>query len=128
MTTETEAGVTYQIEPIVDAMREAEPLIRAHIPEIDPPLGHDIHLEPGLYGDLESAGNLHCFVARCRGVMIGYCVAIHDRSHQHMGERHAHIDCVYMDPDHRWGMLAVRFMDWVDQELAGFGCHQVFHS
>lgn len=122
------ARIDFTIEPIRKAMVEAEPLLHDHLSNLDPPLGHRVTLRPDLYGDIEDAGVLLCFVARCAGEMIGYCTVMYDYALHAPDEKHANVDAVYLDPDCRWGPLAGRFLSWIDSELAARGVVQVFHA
>lgn len=122
-------SLRYGIEPIRSAMAEAEPLIRAHIAALDPPLGHDIELDPehGMHAAAEDAGMLLCFVARSEsGEMAGYCTVTYAPSMHIAREIHANVDSVYMDPVWRRGMEGIRFLDWVTSEMMSRGVSQMW--
>lgn len=107
--------IAYQQEFLASCRAEAEPLLARHWEEIA--LHRDlIPLAPDwdAYAELEAAGVLRIFTARCAEALVGY-FAVFVRPHLHYRHHvYAFNDVLFLAPEHRKGWTAaglIRFAE-----------------
>lgn len=110
--------ITYQQESLVTTKEDARPLLEKHWEEIA--LNKDtIKLNPDwdAYADLEDAGILKIFTARCDENLIGYFV-VFVRCHIHYKDNlFAYNDILYLDKDYRKGFTGAKLMKFAENCL-----------
>ena len=120
-------SVTFQRERVQDLWAELEPLLETHYREIA--AFQDIPLAPdkARYEHMEVAGALRVYVGRRDGQMVAYCVMVVQSNAHYRTSLQAAQDILYVDPDFRRGRIALRLIEFVEQELRQEGV-QVVHQ
>lgn len=116
-------AATFQCETLTaDAMREAEPLLRAHWAEVahydDIPLDPDV----AVYVATQNAGALRYYTIRdtADGSLLGYAVFF-VRAHPHYRTtRYAAQDVIFLHAGAR-GLIGLKFLKWCDAQLQAEG-------
>ena len=116
-------GYEINTEPFTyELYEEAAPLLEQHWEEIG--VNKDkIVLNPdeGFYFLLEEQKSLHCLIARHQDEIVGYIVTIVGSHPHYMDTRFGQNDILYIKPEHRKGMLAVRMMKKHEEEMKKLG-------
>lgn len=116
----------YQLEHPGDIIDCAD-LIAEHREAV--PTGHIGQFGPSrkYYTALLEAGILTCIGVRYDGELVGYALAILDESHHNPGTILAHVDCIYVQPEHRPN-AGRKLMIVLDSYLESQGVHEVHHQ
>jgi hypothetical protein len=105
---------------------EMMPLFEKHYAEIatfkDIPLAPDI----AAYERVNAAGNLRIYTARQKDELVGYEVVFVNFSPHYRTSLQANPDLVFIDPRHRVGLTALRFIKWIDEQLKIEGVQVVY--
>lgn len=79
------------------------------------------------YAAYEQQGCFFCFTARDQGVLVGY-FGIYVTPSMHSQLLTATEDTFFLHPDARRGLNAVRFIKYVERQLAKMGVHEILFS
>lgn len=80
------------------------------------------------YDALDDVNRLLCCTVRDDGVLVGYCVIVQGADRHRGGSVVAVVDVVYISPTWRKGLLAMRFLRYVDNLLRELGVPEVLHQ
>ena len=118
--------VVYAVEPFSDALIvEILPLLRDHYNElIDDP---DIPLSPDLsrYYAMAGANLIHIVTARSEGELVGYTVNLLMRGLHYSTKIFATNDLVFVRKDFRKGVVGIRLLKVMEEELKKLGVHYI---
>jgi GNAT superfamily N-acetyltransferase len=115
-------GTKFALEDFHSVRGEVDELFYKHWEEIA--LNKDkIRLNPdwSYYEALHDANQLGVYTARKEGTLIGYFVVVATPHPHYKDHTFARNDILFIDPDHRKGLLGYRFLKWVVAELTGVG-------
>jgi GNAT superfamily N-acetyltransferase len=121
------ARVTFQRENLENFLDDARPLLERHWAEIAE--YGDIALDPDVdrYQTLENAGCLRIYTLRLDHRLIGYAVFLLSAHLHYKSSTHAYGDVLFIDPEHRRGLLATRLIEYTETELRKDGVQVVHH-
>lgn len=110
--------ITFQHEKLDGFVQEAKDLFKKHYDEIAERTDV-IELDPDLdrYAKLENNGKLEVHTIRDDGVLIGYSLWFLNYHIHYKKSFMASSDILYISPDHRKGMLGVKFIKWTTEEI-----------
>lgn len=108
---------------------QVQPLLERHYREIalyqDIPLAVDV----ARYEQMENLDMLRIYVARSGSAIAGYCAMIVQMNAHYNTSKQAAQDVIYIDPAFRRGRVALRLLQFVEQELKREGVQVVYqHS
>lgn len=88
----------------------------------------EIPLDPdfGEYQRLHDAGQIHCTVARSRGLCVGYAVLVIRRHLHYRTSLTGFFDLYYIDPRFRRGWTGVRLFRHAEAEMRRRGVERLF--
>lgn len=114
----------FQRETLFDIIEEVGPLLESHYQECGNPR---VKLNPrwDQYAALERMGMYAVFTVRSELELAGYCAFFLSHHMQHADMLSASNDVIYMKPEHRRGMNAIRFIDFCEQELKALGAQAI---
>lgn len=123
-------AITYQTEPFLSVIAEAEPLIRAHWEEIA--RNKDtipLNIDRIAYAKMDQRGQLLICTARDNGQIIGYAVYfILPHGHVHYrGTPWAESDIFWLAPDCRGHRIGLELFQFTEKMLAERGV-RVMHT
>ena len=105
---------------------DMQPMLIAHDEEI-PQLGLRYDPDWAVYKKMDECGALRIYTARIGDLLVGYQVFFIGY-HPHRKESlEATQDVLYMDPECRQGLAAVKFIKWCDNEIAKENIRVVHH-
>ena len=110
--------VSFQQEFLCQVEVDIVPLIEDHWEEIGQNKG-PIKLNPDwdAYKNLEQAGLLNVFTARSQGKLVGYFVVIVARHIHYKDHIFASQDLLYLCPEYRKGMTAIKLVKFAEKYL-----------
>lgn len=114
--------IKFALEDFYSVREEVDELFYKHWEEVA--LNKDkIKLNPdwSFYETLHTTNQLGVYTARKEGVLIGYFVVVASAHPHYKDHTFARNDILFIDPDHRKGLLGYRFIKWVVSELTGIG-------
>jgi L-amino acid N-acyltransferase YncA len=125
MTVATQA--VYQRERVDALWDEITPLLQQHWEEIA--FYDDIPLVPDreAYALMEMAGFLRCYTARIGGSLVGYAAFTVRKALHYATSIQAQYDVVYLDPQHRGGMVGLKLLQYSDAQLQAEGVQVAYH-
>ena len=113
-------------ESVLGVADEIIPLLEMHYDEIA--LHKDvIKLDPdwSRYVAMEETGNCHVFTMRECGVLIGYGVFFTSQHIHYQKTKVAHNDILYLVPDCRRGLSAIKFIKFCEDEMKAIGVNKM---
>jgi GNAT superfamily N-acetyltransferase len=119
--------VTFHTEPWSACLPDISQHWSAHWNEVA--LHKDeIPLDPDFdeYARIEKAGQLHCSVARHRGVCVGYAVVIVRRHLHYKTSLSGYFDLYYLHPNFRAGWAGVRLFRHAEAVMRKRGVERLF--
>ncbi len=119
--------VTFHVEAWPDCLPEIAQHWPSHWNEVA--LHKDeIPLDPDMdeYMRLYEAGQLHCTVARSRGLCVGYAVVIIRRHLHYRTSLSGFFDLYYVHPNFRRGWTGVNLFRHVEREMRRRGVERLF--
>lgn len=126
--TRTQPAVTFQPETLASGWDDAMRMAAANWAESGHPDWGPFAPDRTLYEQLEFAGVFLAFSVRdAEGAMVGYAAFIIG-PHLHSGRIQASQDVVYLTPTARRGWDALRFLRWIDGQLAACGVEVIFQE
>lgn len=114
--------IKFARERLQDVSSEIAPLLDKHWEEIA--VNKDkIKLCPdwGRYRELDESGNIAIYTVRDDGKLVGYFVLFVMRNIHYSEHLFAVNDIIFIDPDYRRGMTAIKFLKWCEKDLANSG-------
>ena len=110
--------ITFQVEQLYPFVHEAMDLFQRHYEEIAERTDV-IKLDPNLelYNELHRKGALEIHTAREDGQLIGYSLWFLSQHVHYKQSLTASSDVLYIAPEHRKGMLGVKFIKWTTEEV-----------
>lgn len=114
-----------QRETLFDIIEEVGPLLESHYQECG--THKEIRLDPrwDQYAALERMGCYIVFTVRNELELIGYSAFFLNHHLQHADLLSANNDVIYVKPEYRRGMNAIRFIDFCEQELKTLGAQAI---
>lgn len=115
-------------ELLCEVVQEVQPLLIAHYEELT--LHKDIvKLDPqwDQYALLEKMERFTVFTARDGGALVGYSAYFVNRHIHYAGLVHASNDVFYIDPAHRRGTTALRFLRHCEEQLRAQGVKKLMY-
>ena len=112
----------YQVEPIDLMVEELRPLLAAHWTELEGEGYYDLDPDWQTYFLMQEHGMYLAVTAREEGRLVGYVGFVVQHSMLHYkGVKCAHVDLLYMHPEFRTGLHAVRMMRYAHDVLDEMG-------
>jgi hypothetical protein len=110
--------ITFQTEAPEPFTQEALDLFQKHYEEIAERTDV-IELDPNieLYNELYKKGALEIHTARDDGKLIGYSLWFLSKHIHYKKSLTASSDVLYISPEHRKGMLGVKFIKWTTEKI-----------
>lgn len=108
-------------------IQEMRPLWDDHHEEV-PQMGLMIDPDLALYSRMAKNGVLRIYTARVADMLVGYQVfGVMPHPHRRYSLE-ANGDLLYLDPEVRKGIVALKFLKWCDAQLAKEGVRVVHHQ
>jgi hypothetical protein len=132
VTVEAPATMRFAHEPYTEHLiQEMRPLWDAHHKEV-PQLGLPLDPDLTLYSQMNKNGVLRIFTARLgtgwETVLVGYQVFGVMRHPHRRYSLEATAELLWLDPEVRKGLVALKFLKWCDAELAKEGVKVIHHQ
>jgi len=110
--------ITFQHEKLDGFVQEAKELFQKHYEEIAERTDV-IELDPDLerYALMERNNRLEVHTIRDNGVLVGYSLWFIAYHIHYKNSLTASSDILYIAPNHRKGMLGVKFIKWTTEEI-----------
>jgi ribosomal protein S18 acetylase RimI-like enzyme len=82
-----------------------------------------LHLEvdKDFYVKAEKSGHALLYTVRSDGILVGYATALLNYQPHHKNDIFAMVDTIYIKPEYRRGMLAIKFMKNLESDLKSRG-------
>ena len=112
----------FTIEKVADFKDEIQPLLEMHWEQIA--LNKDkIKLNPAWdqYITLNENGVLFAYIARDKGILVGYFIVIVMDSLHYVDHKFATCDIIFVHPDHRKGMVGYKLIRFAEEHLKKLG-------
>lgn len=116
--------IDFQIEPFSDRLyAEVLPLLKEHYRELRGDKGPVFSPDTQRYWWMANNGLLRIATARIGDKLVGYCVNLLSKGLHYSETVYAGNDIFYLAPSVRTGATAIRFIEFVEQDLKTIGVH-----
>lgn len=107
-------------------LEELEPLALQHFKECDPFPELEPDMNPEIYFAADETGKLRIYTARADGKIVGYAVFVVYPHTHYKDSIQATPDLLYLEPSMRQGFNGIKFLRWMDEQLAAEGVQAVY--
>ena len=114
--------IEFALEPAERVIEDAVALFSAHWQECacwQDRVSLNVDKERYIAGD--KTGAVRGYTMRDEGMLVGYMGLIVGKHMHYKDDVFAAVDVLYIDPEYRKGLAAIRFMKWVEEQVKESG-------